>query len=123
MERDKITLPPDIFHYIHLCSLAFGGIGAGSDFKRWTFGVHPQECNCAIGFFMAIPLVPMEELFGEYKKLVELGFTRRVNDSIVSAVNIKKYASLSKIEVARHSLDRITFEEWCAEGNIHCGEN
>lgn len=115
-KRPQIVLPPDVFSTYHFATLVYKGIGGGA----YSVGIPPaQQPYCQAGFrdflcgyfYLGGNLPPR---YIQQLALEQYGITVALNDDIVAAVNKRK---------GRTNLDaRISWEEYCAEGNIICGE-
>lgn len=110
--RPKITLPPDVYDTYELSALANGGVAAGhyadgKDRPACIFGHYYMLTGgvCGVGPDDSAKAALFPNDYGLYVT---------VNDNIVKAVNMRKGR--------KNRNARITWAEYCAEGNIHRGE-
>jgi hypothetical protein len=108
------ALDADTYDTLELGALAFGGIGAGSDFLWGKTDACALTCNCAHGIvaqFYQKRLFGMAAFGDGNDALGRAGVGRNVNDSAVGRVNKRKGRG-------SRSSRRITFRAWCKALNV-----
>ena len=108
------TLPPDLYDFLELSALAFGGIGAGQYLKTDT-----DTPYCALGHvgkgergFGRTLLAPLP--FELRRTLRQAKVTEAENDAAVRALNLRH---------GRSPNARVTFKQWAKALNIVRGEH
>lgn len=105
--RREIRLPEDLYETLHFASLAFGGIGAYSDFEGRALHSGPV---CIHGMARVCQHMGDTIFRGASHDLVNVyQLTRSRNDDAVAAINRRKDLDLRT---------RVTWEEWCTELNV-----
>jgi hypothetical protein len=105
----KRILPADVYDTLELMALAYGGIGAGMDFRISNGRLFPL---CVFG--LARDAAQVDPSFPSSASeltiaLGNAGITRRTNDFAVYAIN-------------DHTSSRVPFEAWCEKLNVERGE-